>query len=111
MDTTTSPGATLKSASKPSVNSPVKPKTSAGTRRRVYHCLTGPQGFLLDHSNVQISDQSPLWTDNAADSLRFLVHDKAAARLQQLRQFIPELTISLVSFQYAPSGVWTPAND
>ena len=109
MDTTTSPGATLKSGSKQSAISPAKSKGS--TKRRVYHCLKGPQGYLLDHSNVQISDQSPLWTDNAADSLRFLVHDVAAARLQQLQQFIPELTISLVSFQYAPSGVWTQAND
>ena len=99
------PKSKLKRSAKPS------PSSSGSSRRRVYHCLASPQGFLRDHSQDLISDQSPLWTDSAADSLRFLAHDVAAARLQQLQRFIPDLAISLVSFQYAPSGVWTPADD
>jgi hypothetical protein len=109
MSITTSVGAMQKSKSKPSANSPAKSTDSC--RVRVYHCLVSPQGFLRDHSDALICDQSTLWTSNPAESLRFLGQDAAAERLRQLHSLIPELTITCVNFQCASAGTWIPLDD
>jgi hypothetical protein len=80
-------------------------------RRRVYHCLASPKGFLVDHSNQLIGDQSPLWTDDANLSLRFLVQDLAAERVRRLRPIHPDLTLRLVSFAYASPGIWLATDE
>ncbi len=77
----------------------------------MYHCLASPKGFLIDQAEKLINDQSSLWTEDATDSVRFLVHEEAAARFRALQQAIPDLELRLVSFSYASPGRWVPNDD
>jgi len=77
----------------------------------VYHCLSGPGGYLKDHSDSRVKDGDDLWTQDPGQSLRFLCVDPAAARVKMLAHLIPGLTIRLVSFQYASAGAWVPLDE
>ena len=77
----------------------------------MYHCLASPKGFLVDQTERLISDQSALWTDDAAQSVRFLGYEAAASRYRALHQAIPDLEIRLVSFAYASPGIWLAVDD
>ena len=77
----------------------------------MYHCLTGPKGYLRDHRNDLISDQDDIWTQDPAQSLRFLCLEPAAKRIRLLSNLLPGLSYRLVSFQYASGGAWMPLDE
>ncbi|WP_461566711.1 hypothetical protein, partial [Synechococcus sp.] len=61
-------------------------KTATWAARRVQFCLSYQGQYLLDQTNLKVSDQSAWLTIDPNQSLRFMEQDVAIARAQALKQ-------------------------
>ena len=95
--------------------------SSSSHLRRVFHCLSSAQGYLADQSERQVNaalagkphcpnphgaPSGATWTQDPAQSLRFLCSDVAVSRAKALCHLYPDIAISVVSFRCASLGTW-----
>ena len=104
--------------------------SSSSHLRRAFHCLSSAQGYLADQSERQVNaalagkphcpnphgapsgdelqgaPSGATWTQDPAQSLRFLCSDVAASRAKALCHLYPDIAISVVSFRCASLGTW-----
>ena len=104
--------------------------SSSSHLRRVFHCLSSAQGYLADQSErhvnaalagkphcpnphgapegdeLQGAPSGATWTQDPAQSLRFLCSDVAVSRAKALCHLYPDIAISVVIFRCASLGTW-----
>ena len=104
--------------------------SSSSHLRRAFHCLSAAQGYLADQSErpvnaplaakpqcpnphgapegdeLQGAPSGATWTQDPAQSLRFLCSDVAVSRAKALCHLYPDIAISVVSFRCASLGTW-----